>query len=334
MTRAIVSLVLASLATTAMGCGSPPTGGTGGAAPKATTIRFELRPTPDATDLARLMAMDELRARGYTIATIPYANNMLVFLGMQRGDVDVASVPDVIGWNAIHRGAPAFVLMDESRMTVLLLAGAGIRRCADLDGKPVAIGAVGGAMAVLTERYVARDCPDAHPQYVEVTGGSATRLAALASGAVAATPLELYDYVEMPEALASKLHALVWFSDVFPGLTTISTFMRRGLSDEHPETARDVVRAILRARRRLQEPGVLAAELTARFGLDAERARLTADTFLTRRVWDVNGSYTMDAIQRNIDFYATSGNLPAGMQAGEVADLSFLNAVLKEIGRQ
>jgi ABC-type nitrate/sulfonate/bicarbonate transport system substrate-binding protein len=333
--RHLSSFVALCAAVLSAACGrAAPAPETATVGARATTIRMEVGGTPDATDIARLIAVETLRAQGYAVETLNYADDALMFVGMQQGDVDVASVSDLVGWNAIAQGAPALALLDESRMTVLLAADASIRTCADLHGKPVGTGPVGGGNMLMTHRYVETTCPGTEPQYVRIAGGSPVKLAALAAGAVNATTLELYDWVELPPAYAGRFHVLAWYSDVFPGLTSISTFVRRDFADSYPETVRDLVRAILQARRRIQDPAVLAEELAKRLGLDPVRARKTAEAFLERQVWDVNGGYTMERLQSHIRFYVDAGALPPTIEAGDVADLSYLEAVLREIGRQ
>lgn len=298
---------------------------------RAATLKVELA-SPDATDIARVIAIDNLRTQGYKVDTVTFGDNSLLFVGMQKGDVDLAAVADVTGWNAIHHGAPAFVLMDESAMTILVLAADDVRTCADLDGKTVGTGAIGGAYSTLMRAYVEKNCPSATPRYIAIPRAP-NKLAALLSGQVAAIPVELYDYLELAPEQASRVHPLTWFADEFPGLTSISLFMRRGLATEYPETARDVVRAILQARRRIQDPDVLTNELITRLGLDPVKARTTAEAFLRRKVWNVNG-LTLESLQRNIDFYRRENILPPGLAARDVADLSYLNSVLDEIGRK
>lgn len=334
MTGARCGVVGAWLALMAASCGAPPAPAARADSPgRATTLRIEVAAN-DATNIPRLMAVDRLRAQGYTVEAVSYASNPLVFTAMQHGDVDVAAVPDVMGWNAISRGVPVFALMDESRMTLVLLAARTIRQCSDLDGRPVAVSAANGATHILFTRYIAQRCPGAAPHTLNLLGGSAARLAALQSGAVVATPIELYDYLRLAPSRASELHELAWFSDEFPGLSSVSLFMRRQYAEAYPDTARDLVRAILEARRRIQDPAVLARELAARLGMEPGEARVMAAEFLARRIWNLNGGHTLGSLQRSIDFYHDGGALPAGIRADQVADLSFLEAVLAAIGHR
>jgi hypothetical protein len=55
---------------------------------------------------------------------------------------------------------------------------------------------------------------------------------------------------------------------------------------------------------------------------------------LAREFWDLSGSYTLESVQATLDFLQEHGSLPPGLKAEDVADLSYYEAVLDEIGRQ
>jgi ABC-type nitrate/sulfonate/bicarbonate transport system substrate-binding protein len=130
-----------------------------------------------------------------------------------------------------------------------------------------------------------------------------------------------------------RFHALVYFNEAFPGITANSQFARREMADKYPDMVKDLIRAVLNARRRLQEPQVLAEEIEKRFELEPVLARASADIYLEHELWDVNGRYTYELVQRNIEFLESTGTLEPGLKAEDIADLSFLNEVLDEIGR-
>ena len=68
--------------------------------------------------------------------------------------------------------------------------------------------------------------------------------------------------------------------------------------------------------------------------MDPAAAKQVGDVYLKANVWDPNGSLTRENVQYTIDFLTGIKSLPAGLKADDVADLSYLNAVLDEIGRR
>jgi ABC-type nitrate/sulfonate/bicarbonate transport system substrate-binding protein len=335
MRNIATSLLLTILVGAASACAPAATPSAPTAAPaRATVIRLEKPVNPDVTDIPRLMAMDALQAQGYTVETPAFDDNATTILAMERGDLDFVTLADLVGIQAIQKEAPLQIVMDDSANTFMVVASNDIQQCADLAGQPVAMIDLTGANASLLYHYIDKECPGTQPNYLVIKGGS-NRLAALFAGQVSATTLNMYDFITLDSQQAANVHALVYYAQEFPGYSPLSTFVRRDLVEQYPETVKDVIRAILEARRQVQDPQVLADEIVKRLELDPEQAQMIAKTYLERRVWNVNGAYdSLDAVQAKIDWYTPAGDLPEGMKADQVADLSYLNAVVEEIGRQ
>ena len=95
------------------------------------------------------------------------------------------------------------------------------------------------------------------------------------------------------------------------------------------------MRALLEANRRVAaDRPMLYAEAQKRIGLDAAAAKETADMYLDTNAWDPNGGLTAENVKFTLDFLTGIGAVPAGLKVENVADLSYLNAALDEIGRK
>ena len=103
-----------------------------------------------------------------------------------------------------------------------------------------------------------------------------------------------------------------------------------------PNSSKLFLRAVLLANRRVNEnPDVLASEAEMRVKLDTRTAKQNWRHLFTLNVWDPNGGLSTDKVQATLDLFIPSLNfLPSGLKVSEVADLSYLNAVLGEIGRK
>lgn len=297
------------------------------------SLRMEIPVPPDISDIPRLMAVESLQAQGYTIEPLSLNDTTVTVQAMEHGDLDVASISSSPGWSAIQKGASIITIMDDSALSSLVAAKKGIEQCADLDGKRVGVASLKGSNAAMLTSYISRHCPAAKPDYL-VIPGKGGRLVALLAGDLDAAVVDLSDFITVKPDRQGDVHALSVFSEEFPSLTSLSFFARRGLAEQYPETVKDFIRAVLAARRRIQDPQVLSAELVKRMGLDPDTARTTAKNYLDRKMWDVNGGYTLDSVQQNIDFLVKAGGLGPGLKAKDAADLSYLNAVLDEIGRK
>ena len=314
----------------ATGCGS---GSTTAPVARPARVRVELSTIPDVADVPRLMAVDAMRSRGYSVDAIAFADTTATVLALERGELDFANVSDLTAWRAIQKGMPIVAVIDDSRNPNILAATRDIATCADLNGKRVAIQNLAGSNTTVLNRYVEQHCPGTKPRYL-VMAGAPTRLAGVLAGELDAAIMELADLDNVDIQQHGKVVPLVIFAEAFPGLTTLSHFTRRELIHKHPDTVKDWLRAMLEARRRIQDARVLEQELVTRLHMTPDVAHTTAVTYLARAFWDVNGRFTAESVQQNIDFMATTVDQPLGVKAADVADLTLLHAVLDEIGRK
>jgi hypothetical protein len=95
-----------------------------------------------------------------------------------------------------------------------------------------------------------------------------------------------------------------------------------------------VIRAVFTARRDLRDPQVLSQAIIDYVGIEAGKAQQLAQLYLAQEIWDASGEYTLEAVQASLDFFQENGDVPLGLSAEDVADLSYYEAVLDEIGRQ
>ena len=329
-----VARVCLALTLSLSACSRPQTQ-TGAAAPvtRPASVRIELSTAPDAGDIPRLMAIDAMRAQGYVVETPVFADTTGTMLALERGDLDFANVQDVTAWAAIEKGARIVEVIDDSVNPTILAVNSTIKKCADLQAKRVGVGNLGGGKTVMMSRYIERHCPGTVPDLLVVAGEN-NRLAGLLAGELDGAIMDEDDLEEIEPARQGEISALVVFADEFPGVTLDSFFTRRELAEKYPGIVRDWLRNLLTARRHIQDPKQLTDQLVARLGMTPAVAQKTAVACLERNFWDVNGRYTPAIVQQNIDFMSSATGSRPSLKAGDVSDLTFLNAVLDEIGRK
>jgi ABC-type nitrate/sulfonate/bicarbonate transport system substrate-binding protein len=300
---------------------------------RAAAVTIEVPGDSDPSDIPWLLAVEAMEAQGYKVNKVTFDDAGLASVAFQKGDLDFASLDNPATMTAIMAGAPIVMVLDDSADTYLLVATNDIQKCSDLDGRHVAIGGLHVTHAALLYAYVARQCPDAQPDYL-VIDGSGNRYAALLAGELDATIVHWDDMIKIEADGEGRFHPLAYFSDEVPGVTAISQFTRRGLGEQYPQTVEDMIRAVLEARRKVQDPQVLADEIAQRYETEPAVAQQTAQIYLDHKLWNVNGDISPETVQANIDFLVANGSLEPGLKAADVADQSYLNAVLEEIGRQ
>lgn len=329
----LLSVLVAACTTTPPETQNPLLTGSPAASPaKSGTMRIEEFADADVADIPWLMAIDLLKEQGYTIETMSFADLTFPAAAMAQGDLDFASLGNKVAWAAIGKGAPIFTFMDTYANTALTVTRKDIQTCADLDGKSVAVPSVSAVRTAMVNAYVRENCPDVKPEILIVKGGS-NRMAALLTGEVDAAAQDIDDLIKLEHDRPGQFHALTVFAQEFPGLQITSYLVRREFAEQHPEMVKDVIRALFTARRDLQDPQALREAIIKYLDLEPDEAQEMADTYLEQEIWDVGGAYTLETVQANIDFFQEYGDLPAGLKAEDVADLSYYDAVLDEIGR-
>jgi NitT/TauT family transport system substrate-binding protein len=297
------------------------------------TMRVEVPADADVADIPLLMAVESLKEQGYTLETMSFSDTAIEVTAMAKGDLDISGTNNQIAWAAISQGAPLFTFIDKSANTFMTICGKEITACADLDGKSVAVPSMSSVSGAMFSAYVEFNCPDANPRIVIVSGGS-NRTAALIAGEVDVAMQDFDDLVKLERERPGEFHALVAFAQEFPGLQINSQVVRRDFAEQHPEMVRDVIRALFTARRALQDPQVLREAIVEYLDLETDRAQQMADTYLAQGIWDASGTYSLESVQATLDFLREHGDLPPDLTAGDVADLSYYDAVLDEIGRR
>jgi ABC-type nitrate/sulfonate/bicarbonate transport system substrate-binding protein len=103
----------------------------------------------------------------------------------------------------------------------------------------------------------------------------------------------------------------------------------------HPDIARDYVRSLISVNRAIQEnPQLLRDAMVKHLEYTPEQAKATAEAYLAAKIWDPNGGLSAESIQTTLGFLAQQGTVPANLTVDDVADLSYLNGVLAEMGRE
>ncbi len=297
-------------------------------------IRVAYPSIVDMEDIPSVMAHQLLAEQGYSVVPTFYAQSELAVQAVASGDAEFGNGADRTFWAAVSQGASILTIMEQAANGWSVYAIPEIQACADLSGKRFAQHSEGAVSFAMSEAYLKENCPDATPEIV-IIPGSENRRAALLAGQIDATPVELADAIQIELEAPGKYHLLTNFAKDVPKLKTTGMYVNGDFAKEHPEVVRDYIRAILTVHRQINEDhGLLIAEATKWLAIAPEVLPQIADAYFAINAWDVNGGLDEDAIQYSLDFFTNSGSLQPGLTVETVADLSFLNAVLDEIGRR
>ncbi|MCL4486748.1 MAG: ABC transporter substrate-binding protein [Chloroflexi bacterium] len=313
---------------------SVPTPTTLAATPITRTIHCYTLSGLDIRDVPFLMALDSLKAQGYTIDAVDVSSSSLAAAALARGDADIASFNNQTAWDAIAKGTPVRTIMGRYVTSPLIGATQAVKTCADLDGKSVALSGTTGVSPALFNEYVKQTCPGSKPQIV-VIASAPTRSAALLSGNVDAAQIESQDAVELDRTAPGRFHTLVALAKVFPQVQSGGIHARVDWANQNADVVKDFVRALLFADRKVNDnPQVLYDESVKRLGIDPEVAKQAGEIQFGYNTWDRNGGLTAENIQSTLDFLGKIDPTLNGLHTQDVADLSYLSEVLDEIGRK
>lgn len=279
------------------------------------------------------MAHDLLRAQGYTVETQFFAGADLEVAALAQGDLDLGNGSTRTHWNADAKGAGILTIMEEAGDAWSLVTRPDIKTCADLNDKRAAYSSAGALNAALLKAYIGENCPEAQPQILLIANSSA-RAAALAAGELDATTLELVDVMQLEQGAPGKFHTLINFAEALPRLKTTGVHVRSEFAKQHPEQVRDYIKAVLTIHRQIQtNPKLLVDAAVKLLKMDPADAERTATAYLKNNIWNVNGGMTKEDVVYSVDFFTKTGSLSEGLTADKVSDLSYLEAVLNDIGR-
>ncbi len=301
---------------------------------KSGTLRLFNLVNVDVRHIPLLLAVDQLKAQGYTVEITALANSTLIVDALARGEADIGLLNNQTMWTAITKGANARTIAQFTGSTTVFAAKQEIKGCRELDGAPVGVASTSGLSPALFDMYLKDKCAGAKPQTL-VIPESAGRSAGLLSGKLSAAVMPGEELLKLDQSAPGKFQVLMSYSQMFSQIQIDGLHARSEWAMRNPELVKDFARALVTAQRRLKEtPQLLYDESVKRLSLDLATAKAIGDGHLQRGVWDPNGGLTKENIQYTIDFLVSIKALPAGTKVDDVSDLSYLNAVLNEIGRK
>jgi len=302
-------------------------------AAKSGTIRFALNGSPSVKDIPSLMALDALQAQGYTTQVVTFAKTDQMTDALARGDVEIASPSTNAAWTAIAKGADFRTIVGRANMSFYLIVSPDIQSCQDLNGKTLSFATRQSVGYLIYDKYIKENCPGVNPDILLVNE-SKNRVVSLDTHKVDGSYLDIDDWLSLNQKEPGKFRVLIDYQKAYPQIQYSTFSVYNPWAKQHPEIVKDFVRALLKANRQVtDDPQVLQNEIVKRLSMNEADAKELAHAFLSLGLWDANGALTNDNLRYTLDFLVQNGQVPPGKTVEDVTDLSYLNAVLNEIGR-
>ncbi|MGH2473211.1 MAG: ABC transporter substrate-binding protein [Candidatus Limnocylindria bacterium] len=281
-----------------------------------------------------LAAIDALRGQGFTITTPEIAESELSVEGTAKGDFAFSSGTTSAVLIAIEKGGKLKIIADRAANEWTVFAKKGLGTCADLNGKKVAIHSAGAVSTAMLKNWVNTSCKGT-PDYI-VVPGSPNRLAALLANQIDASPLELSDAITLKAKGGDNYQLVTSFAQTLPNVHPTTVYANSDFMSKNPDSVKALLKALLTEHRKIGKDSGYLKTITLKYYPSADKTTIddAAKQYVDLKIFDANGGLTEANFAGTIDFFASAGSIKPGMTVGTAADLSFLQAVLGELGRQ
>lgn len=296
-------------------------------------LRINLSTDIRIANIPLRMALDALTEKGYQVEAVPIAQFSLVVPALVQGSLDVSTGSNITVWSAIAKGGQVRSIAGWTNNPYFIVTPSDIKDCAELDGKPVGIQSFRGLIEAELADYLVRHCNNAEPVYLNLDTDDPRR-AALEGGQIVGGRFELDDLLLLEAAAPGKYKPLIEFGKEYPDVQIASFVASQKFIEMNPELVQDFVLELLKAQRQIQDPEILKEQIIKYYQLAPDAAEAQAKGYLAFHTWDLNGGLSRDSIQKTMDFAVQNKILAKPLTAEEVADFTFLNAALEEIGRK
>ncbi len=285
-------------------------------------------------DLPVLEALDQLAQQGYKITPQFLSSSALVIAALAQGDLDITTSGTLTTWAATSKGANIRTIMERVANVWGVVATDDIKQCSDLAGKRLNVSNLTGINKTMTDAYINANCPGI--KYDELyLSNSQNALAALTAGQVDASIMQRANVALLDAQFPGRYRELTRFAVLFPKVRVTGISVNGKFASEHRAAVLDFVRTLLTFHRRFkQDPSSAQSAAIRQLDLDPATLTIQVQAYIDANVWDVNGGMDSKAIQYTLDFYKRTSGLDSNLTAAQVTDLSYLNAVLDEIGRK
>src|SRR5215467_7511437 len=244
--------------------------------------------------------------------------------------VALAANDGVIG--LVEKGMDLTMIAAGAKSTHMIMGGKGFKTYEDLRGATIGSSTLTSGTAFLLRRLLKAQGLEYPKDYKLVNvGGSGPAFTALTTGNIAAAILAVpinFRAQEMGFNLIGKV------SDVFPNYLLSSFSVRRQWAAEHRDEVVRFLKAVLQARKWLEDNRKAGAEFLAKeLDMKPKLALKGLDYYLTHRAWERDLNIDMDRLRTVVEIYAEQANLPASAPSPQkYVDLSYLHQAWKELG--
>jgi ABC-type nitrate/sulfonate/bicarbonate transport system substrate-binding protein len=232
----------------------------------------------------------------------------------------------------VEKGMDIAMIAGGSKTTHMIMGAKKYKTYEDLRGATIGSSTLTSGTAFLLKRVLKTHGLEYPRDYTLISvGGSGPAFTALSSGnidaAILAVPIS-FRAQEMGFNLIGKV------TDVFPNYLLSSFSVRRQWAVEHRQEVVRFLKAVLQARRWLEENRKAGAEFLAKeLEMKPKLAEQGLDYYLTHRAWEPDLNIDLDGLKTVVEIYAEQVDIKGPTPSPEkYVDLSYLKQARQELG--
>lgn len=291
---------------------------------------------PDINHVPAILAVEKMKEEGLDAEITNFAQAELAVAAMENKQIDISTGAFSTFLTAIQKGAPIVGLMTNRTNDWSVMATKDILTCEDIDGKRTAIHSEGGFSTALLKAYINENCPQIEPLYL-IVPGSQDRTSALLAGEIDVTPVKNFDAMRIAQLAPGEYNRIADFASDLPDLLISGYWVRKEFLEQHPEYVTAFMRNTLEMIRQIYDDPTWFAETVPQYKEIPEEEihhlPVHLETLMATESFPKNGGYSLEKLQKTIDFLVEVGRIEPGITVNEAFDLESLEEILREIGR-
>jgi len=232
----------------------------------------------------------------------------------------------------VEKGMDIAMIAGGSKTTHMIIGKKGYKTYEDLRGATIGSSTLTSGTAFLLRRVLKTQGLEYPRDYKLVNvGGSGPAFTALSTGNVAAAILAVpisFRAQEMGFNLIGKV------TDIFPNYLLSSFSVRRQWAAAHRDEVVRFLKAVLQARKWLEDNRKAGAEFLAKeLEMKPKLAEQGLDYYLAHRAWEPDLSIDLEGLKTVIEIYVEQADVKGPIPSPEkYVDLSYLKQARKELG--
>lgn len=274
----------------------------------STPVKVAYDSAPDIGDLPSLVAMQTMRSQGYNINPLILNGSSVTADAVSTGSAQMASLNGISVFKAVSKGNSFVAFAEKYTNEEALVTKSSIKSVSDLNNATVSVqspNATSTSLVLYTEKS------NNIRMNIVYQPNSATRAAALVSGQVDASPLELDDVDKIIGETHNAYHVLIYYNKTLPWILGNIFFTSKSFMSAHKSLVQAFVNDLAQAdKAAYADPdGYIQKYGNLLSGYTPEVLKASMEESAAGNIWGVNGQIKLGDVSKTLQFDQVDGLL-------------------------